>query len=64
MQFHMCCNLKTAPNIGELSFVSAIGLLIEWNVPVPITDDSVELMNSMTNQRHSDESDEFRARAS
>ncbi len=32
--FCMRCNLKTAPNIGELSLVSAIGPLFEWNVPV------------------------------
>ncbi len=34
MRFRMRCNLKTAPNIGEVSFVSAIGPLLEWNVPV------------------------------
>ncbi len=34
MRFRMRCNLKTAPNIGELSLVSAIGPLLEWNVPV------------------------------
>ncbi len=25
MRFHMRCNLKTLPNIGEVSFVSAFG---------------------------------------
>ncbi len=34
MRFCMCCNLKTAPNIGELSLVSVIGPLLEWNIPV------------------------------
>ncbi len=34
MRFRMRCNLKTAPNIGELSLVSAIGPLLEWNVLV------------------------------
>ncbi len=34
MRFRMRCNLKTAPNIREVSFVSAIGPLLEWNVPV------------------------------
>ncbi len=34
MWFRMCCNLKTAPNIGELSLVWAIGPLLEWIVPV------------------------------
>ncbi len=34
MRFRMRCNLETAPNIGELSLVSAIGPLLEWNVPV------------------------------
>ncbi len=34
MRFRIRCNLKTAPNIGEVSFVSAIGPLLEWNVPV------------------------------
>ncbi len=34
MRFRMRCNLKTAPNIGEVSLVSAIGPLREWNVPV------------------------------
>ncbi len=33
MLFRMRCNLKTAPNIGEVSFVSAFGPLFEWNVP-------------------------------
>jgi len=31
MRFHMLCNLETAPNIGEVSF---IGPLFELNVPV------------------------------
>ncbi len=34
MRFRMRCNLKTAPNIGEVSFVSAFDPLFEWNVPV------------------------------
>ncbi len=34
MQFRMRCNLKTAPNIGEVSFISAFGPLFEWNVLV------------------------------
>ncbi len=34
MRFRMHCNLKTAPNIGEVSLVSVIGPLHEWNVPV------------------------------
>ncbi len=34
MQFRMRSNLKTTPNIDELSLVSAIGTLFEWNVPV------------------------------
>ncbi len=34
MRFCMRCNVKTAPNIGEVSFVSAFGPLFEWNVPV------------------------------
>ncbi len=34
MLYRMRCNLKTAPNIGEVSFVSAFGPLFEWNVPV------------------------------
>ncbi len=34
MRFRMCCNLKTVPNIAEVSFVSAFGPLFEWNVPV------------------------------
>ncbi len=34
MRFRVHSNLKTAPNIGEVSFVSAIGPLLEWNVPV------------------------------
>ncbi len=34
MRFHRRCNLKTVPNIVELSLVSGIGPLIKWNVPV------------------------------
>ncbi len=34
MQLRMRCNLTIAPNIGELSLVSAIGPLLEWNFPV------------------------------
>ncbi len=34
MRFRMRCNLKTAPNIGEVSLVSAICPLLEWNVLV------------------------------
>ncbi len=30
----MRSNLKTAPNIGEVSLMAAIGPLLEWNVPV------------------------------
>ncbi len=34
MRFRVRCNLKTAPNIGEVSLVSVISPLHEWNVPV------------------------------
>ncbi len=34
MRFRMCCNLKTVPNIAEVSFVSAFGPVFEWNVLV------------------------------
>ncbi len=30
----MRSNFKTAPNIGEVSLMAAIGPLLEWNVPV------------------------------
>ncbi len=33
MRFHMRCNLKTAPNIGEVSLILAISPLFEWSVP-------------------------------
>ncbi len=29
LRFRMHCHLKTVPNIGEVSFVSAIGLLLK-----------------------------------
>ncbi len=34
LRFRMRCHLKTAPNIGEVSLVSAISPLLEYNVPV------------------------------
>ncbi len=34
MRFRIRCNLKTAANIGEVSFVLLFGPLFEWNVLV------------------------------